>query len=216
MEEGGFEVEKSHQPDGRWSLEVARESVPKAIAFLERVRALPQQRREQEPPTSFLVSREEQKQRLERSLASNLEQTLYTIDGVREARVHLNLPERDQLLGKEIASGSASVLLLTEGENVIERESVATLVAGAAGINAGSVAVMISKVTPPEDTPVEASPLPSVENSSADRGEPNPLRELGRRADLTTEIALSLMILGAAGCWTVFRSRARRVVRGEI
>lgn len=215
MEEGGFEVEKSHQPDGRWSLAVARESVPKAIAFLERVRALPQQRREQEPPTSFLVSREEQKQRLERSLASNLEQTLYTIDGVREARVHLNLPERDQLLGKEIASGSASVLLLTEGENVIERESVATLVAGAAGIKAGTVAVMISKVTPPEDTPAEVLSSSTIENS-ADRGAPKPLGELAQRADLTTEIALSLMILGAAGCWTVFRSRARQKVRGEL
>ncbi len=187
-------------------MSVDKTEASKAIAFLERVRALPQERRDQEPASGFLISREEQRLKLQRGIASNLEQTLYTIDGVREARVHLNLPEKDPLLGREMTPGSASVLIIFEVERGMAASDipndVAKLVAGAAGISPASVAVLVSQVTP-------ASPIVDLAQdeiggrSVVESVSPSKRRTLS--IDPSIEIALSLLIIGIAGVFTVVR-----------
>ena len=193
------------------------------------MRALPQERRDQEDASSgFLMSKDEQRLKLQRGIAANLEQTLYTLDGVREARVHVNLPERDPLLGRETTPGSASVLIVFEGSRTIEKDDVARLVAGAAGISVASVSVLSSKVEAlaPVSTEQAVAPLASelvLPQTAAQTSLSIPvipsmaapqanftLAERHSSQNPVTEIAISLVILGIAGALAVIKAQRRK------
>ena len=62
---------------------------------------------------------------------------MLSVDGILEARVHLNIPPVDPLFGRKIQqiAGSASVLLVREDNLSISIEEVASLVSGASGID---------------------------------------------------------------------------------
>jgi type III secretion protein J len=145
---GSLNAKKVQQSDGRWAIAVGANSTVAALLFLESNRVLTPR-----APTSsagskggFVPSREEQWFRYERSVALSIEDSLGTVLGVLEARVHLNLPETDPLFGTRKESiGSGSVLLLIDERYESKDEEVAALVAGAAGIPTTKVTVLKSR-----------------------------------------------------------------------
>jgi len=145
---GSVGARKVLQPDGRWAISVARGEIVTALAYLDTNRVLA-------PRSSavhatgkggFVPSREEQWFRYERSVAVSIEDSLGAVQGVLEARVHLNLPETDPLFGtrKEL-TGSGSVLLVVDTRYGAKDEEISSLVSGAAGIPASKVTVLRSQ-----------------------------------------------------------------------
>lgn len=137
--------EKVKQPDGKWSVAVSTSNVPNALAHLKRARLLRDEPKSAES-SSLIASREDQQFRHERNLSREIERSLTAIDGVLEARVHLNLPPRDPIFGQKAAGakGTASLLLVTNGDAPVTKEEFAALVGGAAGIEIEDVRVLIS------------------------------------------------------------------------
>ncbi|MEZ4753615.1 MAG: hypothetical protein R3A13_04800 [Bdellovibrionota bacterium] len=143
-----IEAEKSKQADGKWTLSVASKSTVPALTHLDKLRFFKKNTEASEKQASMLSSREEQKFQFERSLSGSIERTLSTLNGVLDARVHLNLPFADPLFGQRLdlaSTGSASVLLVTESSFPNSNLEVASLVAGASGISEKRVSVLISK-----------------------------------------------------------------------
>ncbi len=147
---GSIGAKKVLQSDGRWAISVPRGAIVPALAYLDTNRVL--------APRSaagsgtgkggFVPSREEQWFRYERSVASSIEDSLATVQGVLEARVHLNLPETDPLFGTRKENvGSGSVLLVVDSRFVSKDEEISALVGGAAGIPAAKVTVLRSNNT---------------------------------------------------------------------
>jgi type III secretory pathway lipoprotein EscJ len=102
----------------------------------------------------IIPSREEQWFRYERSMAHAIEESLSTLPGVLEARVHLNLPDEDPLFGDGAqGGGSGSVLLVVDARFSAGEGEVAAVVSGAAGLKPELVRVLTSttgeSVAPP-------------------------------------------------------------------
>jgi type III secretory pathway lipoprotein EscJ len=166
-----IEATKIKQPDGRWAIEVPKSETIRSLRLLDDRRllragsTLPER-------AGITASREEQRFLLERGLSRELESTLASIDGILEARVHLNLPPVDPLFGTPVKNGSssASVLLLAVPGIAITRESVIALVSGASGVDPNRISVLIS-------APIDESPagvleaLPEIEEQQAAESE---------------------------------------------
>ena len=140
---------KDKQADGKWTVVVAHDQYLSALKFLDQARLLKSTANVAEYQSSMIASRDEQRFQFERALSSEIEATLMSAKGVLEARVHLNLPQVDPLLGRRLESnsGSASVLLVSAERFELSNEEIAQLVSGAAGINVASVSVLVSKET---------------------------------------------------------------------
>ena len=161
---GRVDAKKVLQSDGRWAISVSRDSTVPALAFLETNRVLAPRAAQAGSATKsgFVPSREEQWFRYERSVASSIEDSLGTVRGVLEARVHLNLPETDPLFGTRRESiGSGSVLLVIDEHYSSKDEEIAALVGGAAGIPSTKVNVLRSLARFEKTTE-----LPKVESSN--------------------------------------------------
>ena len=143
---GAIDAEKVRQADGRWALAVEKDAALPALKLLSDSRLLRAAGREPQSKPSMVSSREEQRFQYERSLSSSIEQTLFAIDGVLDARVHLNLPPLDPLFGQPLSkeAGSASVLLVTSPGVILPEEKVQALVAGASGIAAAKISVLLT------------------------------------------------------------------------
>ena len=80
-------------------------------------------------------------------MSHEVESTLSSIDGILEARVHLNLPPVDPIFGhpvKKDHKSTASILLVTDGATTVESQKIAELVAGASGISVSDISVLTS------------------------------------------------------------------------
>ncbi len=159
---GSLEAKKIQQSDGRWAIAVPKSITVTALSFLETNRVLSPRAAATSAggKGGFVPSREEQWFRYERSVALSIEDSLGTVLGVLEARVHLNLPETDPLFGTRKESiGSGSVLLVVDGRYASKDEEIAALVGGAAGIPAAKVTVLKSPalVTPPTADSLEVA-----------------------------------------------------------
>lgn len=144
---GSLEATKVQQSDGRWAIAVSKQATVTALSFLETNRVLAPRGAAgiANSKGGFVPSREEQWFRYERSVALSIEDSLSTVLGVLEARVHLNLPETDPLFGTRKESiGSGSVLLVVDENFASKDEEISALVAGAAGIPATKVTVLRS------------------------------------------------------------------------
>ncbi|MFP4061629.1 MAG: type III secretion system inner membrane ring lipoprotein SctJ [Halochromatium sp.] len=122
----GIEAAKRDAEDGAWAIDVPADASPDAMAVLE-ARGLP--RREFAAMDQlfsgegFVSSPQEDRARYVYGLAQGLEKTLAGLDGVVQARVHLALPEEDELSDDE-ESGSASVVVVHEpGTELPQRET---------------------------------------------------------------------------------------------
>jgi type III secretion protein J len=153
LHENVIESRKTRQPDGRWSVEVERNQLAQALREMQKLRLLRDVRATSSENSSVIASRDQQRFAFERALSSEVEQTLLSIEGVLEARVHLNLPQVDPLFGKSItgAQGSGSVFIIAEQELAFSREEFANLVAGAAGMLPQGISVLIEvdRITQP-------------------------------------------------------------------
>ncbi|RIK06808.1 MAG: hypothetical protein DCC49_10990 [Acidobacteria bacterium] len=149
LSQAGIYSQKRKDSDGTWALLVGESDLSNALKLVDERRLLRATSAAGGPAKgSLLSSREEQRFSMERALSRELEGTLGSIDGVVEARVHLNMPPVDPLLGRSItgAKGSASVLLVTAQDSGLDRRQVSQLVAGAAGIAVEHVAVVVTVI----------------------------------------------------------------------
>lgn len=195
---------KLSQSDGRWTIAVAKREVVPALRVLEFQRVLPSPSPRGAPLSKggFIPSREERLFRHERAMSEALEDSLTAIPGVLEARVHLNLPAEDPLLGaSRTPAGSGSVLLLVDDSWNARDDDVAHLVGGAAGVPSGAVKVLRSRA----ERPVEASRIESPELRARDAG--------AGSAIATPSVAVAL--LGALGISAVWMGRVRVTRRGK-
>lgn len=146
LHEAGMESDKKIQADGRWSIAVENSSAMAALKLLGDRRVVKAPNRSSGIKGSVISSREAQKFEYERGLSQEIEQTLLSLPGFLEARVHLNLPTPDPLLGKVSGNenGTGSVLILSNGSPTLSQADVAKLVSGASGISADRISVIIS------------------------------------------------------------------------
>ena len=140
------EAEKVKQPDMRWTIEVDEDESLKAISFLSDNRILREDRSAIDERTSVISNRDDQRFVFERRLSNELERTISTVEGVLEARVHLNLPPIDPLFGESVGDhkGSASILVVVPDGTAVDSSSLSGIVAGAAGIPQDKISVLIS------------------------------------------------------------------------
>jgi type III secretion protein J len=147
LDHASIRASKAVQSDGRWTVEVSKDQAIPALKILEGQRILRNSTDHPLPEPSMVSSREEQRFRFERGLSQEIERTLRTLDGVLDARVHLNLPPVDPLFNRPIgdSEGTASVLMVVQRNFNADKQEIANLLVGAAGIKAEKVAVLISK-----------------------------------------------------------------------
>lgn len=142
--QSGISVEKV-RTGKNWALSVEESEVPRALSVLERRRMMKgNTSRVIQPEAGLLQSSEEKSRAYEQLIAKQTEQTLETIPGVLEARMHLH-KENVTLVQRGSSQGnSASVLLVIEPDTQLNLAEIKTLVAGAVGIRAEEVSVLAS------------------------------------------------------------------------
>jgi type III secretion protein J len=208
----GIAAERERQPDGRWTISVASDDSSRAIQFIEAHRLLREERAPDQSKSSMLASREDQRFHYERSLARELESTLGTLEGVLEARVHLNLPPLDPIFGQPLAQtkGTASVLLIASPVFVAQVPEIASMIAGASGIPVEGVSVLISRskelsaAAEPEAVLPAAEAQPATEKTAVSAAIVP--ASSGWKTERLIEVAIALLILGV-GLVTLSRSR---------
>jgi type III secretory pathway lipoprotein EscJ len=165
LSEARLHPRKVQQPDGRWAISVARDEVVPALGYLDSRRVLVTRDSTAVASKGTIIpSREEQWFRYERSMAHSIEESLSTLPGVLEARVHLNLPDEDPLFGDGTQrGGSGSVLLVVDARFSAGEGEVAAVVSGAAGIKPELVRVLTSTTSESTVSPlIETAQLTSV------------------------------------------------------
>lgn len=113
LQTAGIQSEKRAAEEGRFAIFVDDASFAQAVKVLDD-QAIPSRKYEGLgtvfPGGAMFVSPVEERARLLHAMQEELAQTVSTIDGVLEARVHIVLPEQDQL-GRPITTPSAGVLV---------------------------------------------------------------------------------------------------------
>lgn len=142
-----IEAEKELQSDGTWAIAVQQRNAMDALNALATAREF---RRTQSEgggtKAGLLATREAQRFQYERALSHEIEMTVGALSGVLEARVHLNLPVTDPLLGKPILPSfdpSGSILIVSDRSFSVNRDELARLVSGASGIIPERITVLI-------------------------------------------------------------------------
>ena len=165
-----IEATKVRQPDGQWALSVRGQDTIAAIKYLDDSRVFRSEKRTSKERGGLISSREDERFEHERSMSSSIEQTLFAIRGVLDARVHLNLPVRDPLFGKQVdslAKGTGSVLLIVDSSYATEEEGVRGIVSGASGVDFDAIAVLINESKSRKNLVNETKPLQSDLYSAA-------------------------------------------------
>jgi hypothetical protein len=138
---------------------------------------------------------------------------LNTLTGVLEAHVHVNLPEHDPLLGrKRDVGGTGSVLLVIDDRFGVKDEEISALVAGAAGVPAGSVTVLRSLAARDPALVPTSLEIPIVQPAPSSEVE-SKLRMPDLVRWVSPEAACGVMAsfaCGAAGFAAVRRRRRKR------
>ncbi len=214
---GNLNAKKVVQSDGRWSIAVPRDAVVPALAYLDTNRVLSPRSPGNSAggKGSFVPSREEQWFRYERSVAVSIEDSLSTVSGVLEARVHLNLPETDPLFGTRKESiGSGSVLLIVDSRYGSKDEEIAALVAGAAGVPAAKVTVLKSQAYPKQAEGVaEVAPAVQAVAGASDSAAPS-IQSSSASSLLTADVGLaSAAFIALVGTGAVLFTRRRKKVK---
>jgi type III secretory pathway lipoprotein EscJ len=142
-----IQAEKVSEPDGRWAIAVPSESMIAAMQQLEATRVLRARANAEDSAPSFLSSRELNRFHHERLLSREIEQSVLSMPGILDVRVHINLPESDALVLKtrKAEDGAASALLIAAPDAVIQEAQIANLVSGASGISAQAVHVVVQR-----------------------------------------------------------------------
>ncbi len=151
LSHSGIESTKEFQTDGKWSIAVDSSEMVPALRILGEKRIVKSDQDTPPKKSSMISSRETQRFEYERGLSQEIERTLLSIEGVLDARVHLNLPQVDPILGtkSDKDSGSASVLLIAQSDFSIDKLDLAQLVSGASGVISEKISILVTKSEPP-------------------------------------------------------------------
>ena len=144
----GLSADRTRQADGKWSLGVDNSEKILALKFLQEKRLFKKSLRTPVKQKGLMTSREDQRFYYERNLSAEIENTLLSIEGVLEARIHMNLPARDPLFGHKTeknSKGTASVLLIAFKGCELNKKDIANLVSGASGISVEEISVMVHR-----------------------------------------------------------------------
>jgi type III secretory pathway lipoprotein EscJ len=151
LNESGIIGQKKADSDGRWSVNVDRVDGPAAIKVVSRSRDIVTDSGQEESQGGFFSSKEDRKFQLARVLSRQIEKTLIVLPGVHEAKIHLNLVDRDQVIDSILnaeefgmQTGSASALLVVESVRDFNKKDIATLISGASGIPRSQISVWIT------------------------------------------------------------------------
>jgi len=229
-----IEGDRVRQSDGRWALAVDGDDRMRAIKALDESRLLRSGNSAPLEKSSVINSREDQRFRVERALAREIENTLTSIDGVLEARVHLNMAPTDPLFGTPVKGGtsSGSVLVVVRDGFSLPGPEIAALVAGASGIDRSTISVLINRTAKdePHDVPVGDEVSKPLETAAlvmqetmgvSDSGQPTlesqialaPTKSIWRKLSsaMGLQIIASLLIIvgGGALMWRNRRARAK-------
>lgn len=157
----GLDASKLRQPDGDWLLQVESARVTAAAEILQSMRLSKSSGGIAMEGASLLAGRDERRIQLQMLRAREIEETLESLDGALEARVHLNTPQSTtRLEGEHAERATAGVLLIVEPDFNSTPEEIARLVGGSTGCPAEAVSVILKPVTPPP-RPVAALPASS-------------------------------------------------------
>lgn len=142
----GISAEKAPLKENLWVVKVSQEDAVPAMRRLESTKAF-LTRENDSRVGSFIPSREDQLFRHERQVSRGIEDTLRTMRGVLEARVHLNLP-RIEILSDRTSKllSSASVLLVVSESFVTNPAEITALVSGGSGVERDRVSVVVNRV----------------------------------------------------------------------
>lgn len=139
--------------EGRFRLVVGRDEATIAISVLSN-EEIPRPRALVAPPAGLIPSPEADRAAHIAAVATQIERTLGSIDGVHDARVHLDVPNNDPLVAAlattAMPRATASVLIRHRSANPpIQADDVRKLVAGAvSGLTPESIAVVMVPVAP--------------------------------------------------------------------
>ena len=130
---------------------VGRDEATVAISVLAN-EEIPRPRALAVAPPGFIPSAEADRAAHILAIASQIERSLGSIDGVHDARVHLDVPQNDPLVAAlattQLPRATASVLIRHRSANPpLQADDVRKLVAGAvSGLTADSIAVVMVQV----------------------------------------------------------------------
>lgn len=142
-----IDATKKRESDGGWTILVNQRDSSRVIRTLSERRLLPIERSPSDAGDGMLPSREGQSFRLERRMSAGIEDTLRSVRGILDARVHLNLGVQRDLFDPRLPVGdgkSGSVLLIVTPEYNVPLIDIAALVGQASGIHPKAVAVVHS------------------------------------------------------------------------
>ena len=205
------EPRKIQQSDGKWTIAVPEDQASWVMKYLDEARVM----REASPiePASVMSGRDEQRFKYERALSREIEYTLASLDKVLQVRVHLNLPARDPMFGRKISEderGSASVLLVVAKDFSASDTEISKLVAGASGIEAKEVSVLINR----SDIAALMPAVPAVEEPVATKPQAVAVKAPRKPFKLSFspnyEVIASVAILLLGVIWLVMKKKAKK------
>jgi type III secretion protein J len=217
LDRANVDAVKEQDPggEGKWRVTVARDDLPRALSVM-REEDLPRR----EPPGvvdavgkgSLVPSEAAEHAQLVAAIAGELERSLEGIDGVLQARVHLNVPSPSPLRDAPPARGSASVLVEHRGATPpVSAESIQRLVAGGvAGLAPADVVVVMVARPAPAGLEGEAG-LAHVGPIAVTRASMHPLQ-----AALVALVALVAALAGATLALYSRLARARSALSGGL
>jgi len=159
LNSAGIRAKKAQDGPDIWSISVQGKDEFKALKYLSGRHAIRQSAESSAGKSGLLMNQEDKRFQLERTLSHEIENTLLTVGGTLDARVHLNLPLADPfaLTDESSAGPSGSVLLLTSAEFSLSEDQVASIVAGAAGIARERLTVVLHREQQAQELSVGAS-----------------------------------------------------------
>jgi type III secretory pathway lipoprotein EscJ len=154
LNRAGIQAEKSSDDNSVWSVQVPASRVSDALVVAEDLK-LRRTGTGLKDLNGLFSSREQREFAVQTALSRSLEDSFLVLPGVREAKVHLNLPPKDSMLRTKAASlpGSASVLIMKDSAFGLNQTDIKSLVAGATGLSPDVVSVWLmepSLGSPPE------------------------------------------------------------------
>lgn len=143
LTELGIPFERNRSADGKWTVSVDSSLESRAILALNERRVIRERRDPDTQTPSIFSGPLDEQLRFERSLSDEIERTIMSLDGVLEAKVHLNLPVKHLTLDGQKISATGSVLVVAGPDFMATEDEIAKLVSGAAGFEREKVAVLI-------------------------------------------------------------------------
>lgn len=199
----GSNVDAQKEPDpqveGKFRIAVSKDDVPQALAAMraeELPRPKPSGVLDAMDKGALVPSQAAEHAQLVAGTAGDLERTLLSIDGILEARVHLNLPAADPLRDAPPQKATASVLVEHRGATPpLAPEAIQRLVSGGApGLQPADVAVVL--VSRPSAPQTKGAELAHVGPIAVGKGSAKMLQAvLGGLVLLVALLAIATLVL---------------------